>query len=222
MAARRARASSAYFMISVRSLEQPIEGNQYFALPVWDVAEQSEWLITGPQGASLIHLLTGLTLPTAGEIIVQERNIAALPPAERDFMRGDIFGIAFQHARLLPALTVMQNMQVARSMSGKGDSEQAYDAALRALGVDSLKDRKPHQLSPEQAQLAAIARAVVTDPKVLICEAPTSNLSDEAADALITLLKTVCRYRKLALLIFSSDPRLQGQLRDTLTLALCT
>jgi putative ABC transport system ATP-binding protein len=205
-------------MISIRSLEQQIGSNERFTLPAWDVAEQSEWLIVGHPGSTLIHLLTGLTLPKAGQIIVQEQDITTLPPSERDFVRGDVFGIVFQNPRLLPALTVMQNMQVARTMSGKGESEQAYDAALRALGVDSLKDHKPHQLSIAQAQLVAVARAVVTDPKILICDAPTTGLGDEVAHALIALLKQVCRYRKLALLIFSSDPRLQGQLRETLTL----
>jgi putative ABC transport system ATP-binding protein len=207
-------------MISIRSLEQYIDRKENFTLSTWDVAEQSEWLITGQWGFALMHLLTGLSLPKAGQIIVQDQDITTLTPAERDFVRGDVFGIALQKPRLLPALTVMQNMQVARTMSGKAESEQAYDAALRALGVDSLKDCKPHQLSPAQAQLVAIARAVVTDPKILICEAPTTDLSDEAAHALIALLKQVCRYRNLALLIFSSDLRLQGQLSETLTLGL--
>jgi putative ABC transport system ATP-binding protein len=205
-------------MISIRSLEQPIDNIEYMTLSAWDIAEESQWLVVGREGSMLIRLLSGLTLPKAGQIFVQEQDITTLPSAERDFVRGDVFGLAFQNTQLIPALTVMQNMQIARSMSGKGDSEQAYDAALRALGVDSLKDRKPHHLSPAQAQRVAIARAVVTDPKVLICEAPTSNLDDEAAGELITLLKTVCRYRKLALLVFSSDPRLQGKLHNTLTL----
>jgi ABC-type lipoprotein export system ATPase subunit len=207
-------------MISIRALEHQIGDHIIVALPAWDIAEQSEWLITGQWGSQLIHLLTGLRLPKAGQIIVQEQDITTLPPSERDFVRGDVFGIVFPKPRLLSALTVMQNMQIARTMSGKGESEQAYDAALRALGVDSLKDRKPHQLSTADAQRVAIARAMVTDPKILICDAPTTGLSDEAAVALITLLQQVCRYRKLALLVFSSDPRLQGRLRETLTLGL--
>jgi putative ABC transport system ATP-binding protein len=218
MATWRASAFHARHMISIRALEHQIDGKPLFAIPNWDVAPCSDWLITGANGIVLVHLLTGLCDPQRGQIIIQDQDIATLPPPERDFMRGDVFGIVFQNPRLLPALTVMQNMQIARSMSGKGESEQAFDAALRALGVDSLKDRKPHQLSAADAQRVAIARAIVTDPKLLILEEPTAGLDDGAANDMIHLIKQVCRYRKLTLLLFSNDIRLQGQLSHILTL----
>lgn len=205
-------------MISIRALEHHIDGKAMFAVPSWDVAPCSEWLITGSHGITLIHLLTGLVEPTRGQIIIQDQDITALPSAERDFMRGDVFGIVFQSPRLLPALTVMQNLEIARAMSGKGNSEQAFDAALRALGVDSLKDRKPCQLSAAEAQHVAIARAIVTDPKVLILENPTAGLDDDATNNMIHLLKQVCRYRKLTLVLFSNDARLQGQTSHVLHL----
>lgn len=218
MAARRAGALHAIGMISIRALEYQIDGKTVFAIPSWDIAPCSDWLITGSYGTALIHILTGLTEPQCGQIIIQDQDITTLPPAQRDFMRGDMFGIVFQNPRLLPALTVMQNMEIARAMSGKGNSEQAFDAALRALGVDSLKDRKPHQLSAAQAQRVAIARAIVTDPKVLILENPTSGLNDDSTNDMIHLLKQVCRYRKLTLLLFSNDARLQGQMSHVLNL----
>ncbi len=205
-------------MISVRALEYNVDGNPVLAVPSWDVAPCSEWLITGANGIALIHLLAGLTEPQCGQIIIQEQDITTLPSAQRDFMRGDMFGIVFQNPHLLSAVTVMQNLEIARAMSGKAESEQAFDAALRALGVDSLKDHKPHQLDAAQTQRVAIARAIVTDPKLLILEDPTGSLDDGAAIDLLNLLKQVCRYRKLTLLLFSNDARLQGQMSHMLKL----
>jgi putative ABC transport system ATP-binding protein len=208
-------------MISVRSLEHQQGGQTILKLAAWDVVAKSDWLIHAPEAtgkAALINCLTGLLRPTSGQIIIQQQEITSLPPAELDFMRGDVFAMVFQTLRLLPALTVMQNLQVARTMCGKGESEQAYDAALRAAGVDALKDHKPAMLSASQAQRVAIARAIVTDPKILICDEPTAGLDDIAAKDVVELLLQISRYRKLTLLIFSSDARLKPQLGQCLTL----
>jgi putative ABC transport system ATP-binding protein len=221
MAARSPGAGHAVYMISIRSLEHHQSGQMILTLPAWDVAAKSDWLIYAPEEdakAALINLLTGLDRPRQGQIIVQEQDITTLAPAELNFMRGDVFGVVLQTLRLLPALTVMQNLQIARRMSGKGESEQAYDAALRAAGVDALKDRKPDALSAAEAQRVAIARAIVTDPKILICDEPTADLPDHDSKQVIELLLQISRYRRLTLLIFSNDARLKPLLGNCLTL----
>jgi putative ABC transport system ATP-binding protein len=208
-------------MISVSALEHHIEGRKILSLPTWDVAKGSEWLVLGPSGSgktTLINALTGLIRPTHGQIIVHEQEITALPPAQLDAVRADLFGIVFQTLRLLPSLTVLQNLQVARSMSGKQHSDQAFDSAMRAVGIDALTDRKPRELSVGEAQRVAIARAIVTDPKILICDEPTSALDDDNAERVIALLRQVCRYQKLTLIIATHDARVKAHISNHLVL----
>jgi putative ABC transport system ATP-binding protein len=208
-------------MISVRALEHHIDGRKVLSLPSWDVAKGSEWLVLGPSGCgktTLINVLTGLIKPTKGEIVVREESITSMSPAQLDAMRGDLFGIVFQTLRLLPSLTVLQNLQVARNMSGKPHTGQPFDSAMRAVGVDALTDRKPRDLSVGEAQRVAIARAIVTDPKILICDEPTSALDDDNAEKVIALLRQVCRYQKLTLIIATHDARVKAHFSNCLVL----
>ncbi len=221
MAAGRANCDYSLTMISVRSLEHHINGRKVLALPVWDVAKGSEWLVLGPSGSgktTLINALAGLIKPSHGQIVIQEQEITAMSAAGLDAVRGDLFGIVFQTLRLLPSLTVLQNLQIARRMSGKPHSDQAFDTAMRAVGVDALTDRKPRTLSVGEAQRVAIARAIVTDPKILICDEPTSALDDANAEQVIALLRQVCRYQKLTLIIATHDARVKAHISNCLQL----
>jgi putative ABC transport system ATP-binding protein len=193
-------------MIAVRSLEPYISE--------WQADAESQWLLLCPDISTknlLIQHLSGITLPSRGQIWLRDEEITALPEPARDALRADVFGIVFQSLRLIPSLTVLQNLEIARSMSGKAASDQPFDAALRALEIDRFKHSKPSALDSAQTQRAAIARAIVTDPKILLCDEPTAMLDEDAAAALIALLKKLCLYRKLTLVIVACDLRLQAQ-----------
>ncbi len=208
-------------MISVRALKHEAQGRIVLSLPAWDMVPEAAWLVQSQDRLSttaFLHSLTGLVRPTCGQILVRDEDVTALSATDLASLRSDFFGIAFQDPRLLPALTVMQNLELARSLSRKPSGDQAFDAALRAVGVDQHKYSKPHDLTPDEAQKVAIARAIVTDPKVLICVEPTATQTDAVAVSRIELLKNICRYRKLALIIISQDIRLKSKFNDCLML----
>jgi ABC-type lipoprotein export system ATPase subunit len=205
-------------MITVRALEHPLLDQKRLSLPSWEAAKGSEWLLRGVGKTMFWHLLTGLVAPAAGEIVVRDEAITGLSDAERAHVRGDLFGFMLQPLRLLPALTVLENLQMARKVAGKQPSDQALDSAMRAVGVDALASKKARELSREEAQHVAIARATVTDPKILVCQDPALALDDLATVRLMALLRQVCRYQKLTLIIASDDARLGAQCANILQL----
>jgi len=188
----------------------------------FELAEGRDLLIVGPSGCgktTLLHLIAGLLVPSAGRVIVDGQDLAALSPAARDRFRGRRIGIVLQQFHLLPTITAMQNLLVAQSIAGLPVDRGTATSVLNALGIDERLDAFPHQLSVGQQQRVAIARALVNRPRLVLADEPTSNLDDAAAAAVIDLLLSATQRQGATLVVATHDSRLKSRIATELALA---
>jgi multiple sugar transport system ATP-binding protein len=132
-------------------------------------------VLVGPSGcgkSTALRMIAGLETPTGGRILIGERDVTPLPPQERDI------AMVFQTYALYPHMTVRENLGFGLRMrrAERGEIERRVADASRALGLESVLDRKPAQLSGGQRQRVALGRAIVREPKVFLFDEPLSNL----------------------------------------------
>jgi putative ABC transport system ATP-binding protein len=168
-------------------------------IPVFDGVdlemEQGEFLsLMGPSGSgksTLLHLLAGLDEPTEGRISVGGSEVTAMTRKQLADWRAHHIGFVFQFYNLLPVLTAYQNVELPLLLTRLSGRERR-EHVMTALGVVGLTDRAEHyprQLSGGQEQRVGIARAIVSDPTIILADEPTGDLDAVSADEILTLLK---------------------------------
>lgn len=163
--------------------------------------------ITGPSGcgkSTLLSLLAGLTDPTSGRVVVAGQDVAALSPDARSDLRLRTIGIVFQSFNLLPTFTTLENVAVPLEFQGVPwrDARRRAVAALAAVRVpESAHDRLPSDLSGGEQQRTAVARALVTEPAILLADEPTGNLDSRTGQAILDLLAELNAARKLTVVM---------------------
>jgi putative ABC transport system ATP-binding protein len=178
-------------------------------------------LLLGPSGSgksTLVNLVAGLLTPQAGEVLLAGEPMHALAAVARDDLRRRTTGLVFQATRLVSALSVHANLALARRLSGKPADPGRIDRLLDALSIRALAGKLPRELSQGEAQRAAIARALVTEPRLLIADEPTSALDDTNAEAAATLLLESATNEGAALLVVTHDARLKPRFSRAITL----
>jgi putative ABC transport system ATP-binding protein len=176
------------------------------------VPQGSALLLRGDSGAgksTWLALVAGLLTPTQGEITVAGQALHALAPAARDAWRARALGFLPQKLHLSDALTVADNLALVYFAAGMPRDAAAIHAALAALGVAALADRRPGQLSGGQAQRVALARAVLLNPRVILADEPTASLDDGAAAAALQLLREAAGRCGATLVIATHDRRVE-------------
>jgi putative ABC transport system ATP-binding protein len=188
--------------------------------PIALAARETAALI-GPSGSgktTLLMLIAGLITVQHGAIEVAGQTPATLAGAARDRWRGRTIGVVLQSFQLLPRFSVMENLTAAQYLAGAKVDPAAARAALGSLGILPLADQRPAQLSRGQAQRAAIARAIVNRPKLILADEPTSSLDDDSAASALALLLTATESLGAALLIATHDRRVRDQVPTTIDL----
>jgi putative ABC transport system ATP-binding protein len=150
--------------------------------------------VMGPSGcgkSTLLHLLGGLDRPTAGEVVVAGQRLDALSESARAVMRRETVGFVFQAYNLIPNLTVADNVDLPGLLAGHPPVEVAArrEELLEALGLADKERAFPGELSGGQQQRAAIARALVNRPAVLLADEPTGNLDSRSGAEVLALLR---------------------------------
>lgn len=187
------------------------------ALDQCRLEQHSTMTLIGPSGSgksTLLHLLAGLLRPTGGSLRVLGQDLSALRESELDRFRGRHLGLVFQRLHLLPALTVRDNLLLATRLARVPLEPERYDRLISQLGLADLTGRKPAELSMGQAQRAAIARAVIHGPALVLADEPTSALDDEQATRALALLKEATQATNAALLVVTHDQRIRGRLES--------
>jgi putative ABC transport system ATP-binding protein len=174
-----------------------------------------EWLAvrgrTGHGKSTLLNLLGGLDRPTAGQVALDQRDLARLGDAALTRLRATTIGFVFQTFNLIPTLSAAENVEAALvplgtlGRGGVGERRRRVAAALESVGLSDRSRHLPSQLSGGQQQRVAIARALVKDPKVLLADEPTGNLDTDTRDEIIALLEKLWRERGLTLILVSHD-----------------
>ena len=156
--------------------------------------EQGELcVIVGPSGAgktTLLNILGGMDTPTSGTVRIDGRKISGLDDRKLTAYRRNEVGFVFQFYNLMQNLTARENVELAAEMSGSGISP---DEVLRAVGLEGRSDHFPAQLSGGEQQRVSIARALVKDPKIILCDEPTGALDYRTGKMILKLLAVMCR-----------------------------
>ena len=192
---------------------------------------QGEFLsIIGQSGcgkSTLLHLLGTLDAPDAGSIHFEGNRIDNLPQAGRDTLRNKYFGMIFQFYHLLPELTTLENvvapLMIAESVWNYFRHRRANLARARQLlemvGLAHRLKHKPRELSGGEMQRAAIARALIAGPEVLLADEPTGNLDTATGEGILQILRTLNDQQNLTIVMVTHDRAIAGQADRTIRLA---
>lgn len=178
-------------------------------------------LLLGASGSgktTLLSVLAGLLKPDGGEVLIEGQDLYGLSSKARDRLRGRNFGFVFQTLHLLPSLTLAQNIMLAADMAGVKPEAARLTYLLESLGLVDKAQRKPDALSQGEQQRAAIARAVLLRPQIIVADEPTSALDDENADAVMTLLEQQAAEAGAALLVATHDARIKDSFKTVIRL----
>jgi ABC-type lipoprotein export system ATPase subunit len=171
-----------------------------------EIAEHECVAITGPSGcgkSTLLHLIGALDTPTSGEVEVAGLALHRATEAELTEFRRRRLGIVFQFFHLLPTMSVLENVSLPLLLAGES-LRVAQERAAALLELVSLADRAahfPHQLSGGQMQRAAIARALIHEPRVLLADEPTGNLDSASAGQVLALLQKIASQRRTTMVV---------------------
>lgn len=167
--------------------------------------------IMGPSGSgksTLLHLLGGLDRPTDGEVRIEGRNIHALSDDELSLFRRRRLGFIFQFFNLLPTLSALENVALPMLLDGHGRASEAHKKArelLDMVGLGARMNHRPAQLSGGQMQRIAIARALITDPVLILADEPTGNLDSESGQTVLEWLKRLVDERGQTVVMVTHD-----------------
>lgn len=171
-------------------------------------------LLLGDSGTgktTLLHLLSGLSQPTTGEIHLAGQSLYALRGTSLDAFRAKNMGLIFQEAHLLRNLTVTENIKLAQSLAKNPVDEPAVLEMLNRLQLKDKADALPNQLSRGQKQRVAIARALINRPGLLLADEPTASLDDKNTALVLQLLFDIANDYGSTLLIATHDKRIKDQ-----------
>ncbi len=179
--------------------------------------------LMGPSGSgktTLLNLMGGLDKPTEGVVDVAGVQISALGGSGLSHWRSQNIGFVFQLYNLLPVLTAERNVELPLLLTNlsKAERRKRVAIALKVVGLAERSKHYPRQLSGGQEQRVGIARAIVTDPTLLLCDEPTGDLDRKAGDEILDLLQTLNREHGKTIIMVTHDPQAAARARRTLHL----
>lgn len=167
--------------------------------------------VMGPSGSgktTLLNLLAGLDRPTSGELTILDQPLADLSPDALAVFRRRNMGFVFQDFNLLDTLTLAENVALPLALDGQAGAglRRRVERIMSALGLGDCLDRYPYEVSGGQQQRAAVARAVVHEPALILADEPTGNLDSGSARALLEIFATLHAREGATILLVTHDP----------------
>ncbi|KAF4410727.1 MULTISPECIES: ABC transporter ATP-binding protein [Streptomyces] len=168
--------------------------------------------VMGPSGSgksTLLHCLAGIVRPDSGEVRYRGRELSAMSDAERSALRRSDFGFVFQFGQLVPELTCVENVALPLRLSGvkRREAEARSTEWLDRLEVSDVAGKRPGEVSGGQGQRVAVARSLVTGPRVLFADEPTGALDSLNGERVMQLLTEAARDSRTAVVLVTHEPR---------------
>ncbi|MCI8514652.1 MAG: ABC transporter ATP-binding protein [Lachnospiraceae bacterium] len=163
---------------------------------------------SGSGKSTLLNMLGGLDSPDAGSVRVENENLENLTEERLTVFRRQRIGFIFQNYNLIPYLTVYENIVLSVRLDGKTEDTTFLKEIVRFLGLDEKLRSYPGHLSGGQQQRAAIARALVSKPAVILADEPTGNLDSRTSDKVVELLKTTSKTFNQTIVMITHNPEI--------------
>ncbi|MEU0603885.1 ABC transporter ATP-binding protein [Streptomyces sp. NPDC006393] len=168
--------------------------------------------VMGPSGSgksTLLHCLAGIVTPDSGSITYDGRELTVMSDAERSALRRSEFGFVFQFGQLVPELTCVENVALPLRLNGtaRKEAERTALAWMERLEVDDLARKRPGEVSGGQGQRVAVARALVTNPRMLFADEPTGALDSLNGERVMELLTDAARSANAAVVLVTHEAR---------------
>jgi putative ABC transport system ATP-binding protein len=208
-------------LVEARGLSHVRDGRTVLAIGDWQLQPGAHALLLGPSGSgksTFINIVAGLLTPSHGSVSVAGETMSALSPAGRDDLRRRTIGLVFQTLRLIPALSVAGNLALAQKLATGRVDDGEIARLIDRVGLSHRARARPRQLSQGEGQRAAIARALVTRPRLLVADEPTSALDDANAGKMIDLVFETAEATGATLLVATHDGRIAHRFANRLDL----
>ncbi|HEX2445328.1 MAG TPA: ABC transporter ATP-binding protein [Vicinamibacterales bacterium] len=188
-----------------------------------DIPQGDYLALMGPSGSgktTLLNLMGGLDTPTEGSVEVGGDRIDKMSGGKLSRWRSRHIGFIFQLYNLLPVLTAERNVELPLLLTGlsRAERRRRVAVALSVVGLEERAKHYPRQLSGGQEQRVGIARAIVTDPTLLLCDEPTGDLDRKSGDEILELLQTLNREHGKTIVMVTHDPHAAARAQRTLHL----
>ncbi len=196
--------------VALREVDLSIEGGEFTAL-------------AGPSGSgktTLLNLFGGLDAPTEGVVVLDGDDLGSLTPSQLAEERLRKLGFVFQAYNLIPVFSARENVEFVMELQGVSPSERRRRAMaiLEEVGLGDLADKRPMEMSGGQQQRVAVARAIVSQPRVVLADEPTANLDSKTAGTLLDLMEELNREHGVTFVFSTHDPMVIEKARRTVRL----
>ena len=174
---------------------------------------------SGSGKSTLLHILGSVDKPTAGSVIIDGIALSGLNPTQAAVFRRRKVGLVYQFYNLIPTLTVRKNILMPLALDKKKPDNEYFEHIVGTLGISDKLDALPSQLSGGQQQRAAIARALIYRPALLLADEPTGNLDQKNAGEILDLIKLSSRSLGQTVLLITHDEKLALEAERIVTIA---
>lgn len=179
--------------------------------------------IIGPSGSgksTLLQLIGGLDTPSSGATLLDNKNISQISGTELSDFRRDHIGFIFQAYNLIPVLTAKENIEYIMLLQGVSPSERQkrVQAIMQEVGLEGLGNRRPAELSGGQQQRVAVARAMVSQPSIILADEPTANLDSKTSYDLLDMMKKLNEENNMTFVFSTHDPKIMERARRIIRL----
>ncbi len=179
--------------------------------------------IAGPSGSgktTLLNIIGGLDAASSGTIALGKTRLNELSPRSLADLRLKRIGFVFQAYNLIPVLSALENVEYILLLQGmaKDERQEKAKAVLTDVGLEKELHRRPHELSGGQQQRVAVARAIVSEPEVVLADEPTANLDQKTGEHLLRLMENLNREKGITFLFSTHDPMVMNRSRRLITL----
>jgi|TARA_Y100000310_G_C20666511_1_gene807798 putative ABC transport system ATP-binding protein len=180
--------------------------------------------IVGPSGSgktTLLHLIGGLDNPTNGQVELSGTNIAEMSGTTLSNFRRDHIGFIFQSYNLIPVLSAEENIEYIMLLQGVSQTERSRRVKdiLETVGLEGLGDRRPAQLSGGQQQRVAVARAMVSEPDIILADEPTANLDSNTGIALLEMMRDLNETQQMTFVFSTHDQKIMDRAKRLISLS---